>query len=71
MATIEDAFEKLQAGKPARIRGFGACMRALDLKTPWAAFVPFGPAGPQPGNIVFWWTSIGGVVIRRVMSVAV
>jgi hypothetical protein len=70
MATIEDAIEKLQAGKPARIRWFGACMRALDLKTSWAVFVPFGPEGPQPGDILFSRASTGGVVIRKVTRIA-
>jgi hypothetical protein len=68
MATIEDAIVKLQAGKPAKIHWFGSCMRALDLKTPWATdFVPFGPGGPQPGDIVL--VKMGGVVIRKVTRI--
>jgi hypothetical protein len=68
MATIEDALERLQAGKPAKIRWFGACMRALDLKTPWVTFAPIGPEGPQTGDIVF--ARIGGVVIRKVTRIS-
>jgi hypothetical protein len=68
MATVEQGIERLRAGKPAKLRWFGACMRALNLPTPWATFVPIGPVGPQPGDIVF--VQVGGVVIRKVTRIS-